>query len=490
MSRKRKVLPLLENIEITGVAAEGKAIARHRLNPQDESPLVIFVPYGCPGDVADIKIDKKKHHYAEGHITELKKPSEIRIVPECRHFGSCGGCKWQHIPYPSQLEFKTQQVKDNLTRIGKLELPEIAPALPSENIKRYRNKMEYTFSNKRWRPWNEFREEKEVSPENENALGFHIPGAFDKVLQIEECLLQEGIGDKVRNFLYEYAQKKGLTFYDIKNNRGLLRTLMIRISSTGEVMVCVTFGEDNPKLIHEVLDALKNQFPEIDSLLYAVNLKLNDSLTDVDIRVYHGKDHIIEKMEDLIFRVNAKSFYQTNSRQAYQLYKTARKFAGLEPGDNVDKKPVVYDLYTGAGTIANFVARQAEKVIGIEYVEEAVEDAKVNSKINGIDNTVFIAGDMKDVLNEEFLETHGRPDVMIVDPPRAGMHTDVVDVILKAEPSVIVYVSCNPSTQARDLSLLSEKYQVTDVQPVDMFPHTHHVENIVRLKLINSNQDG
>lgn len=485
MGRKKKALPLLKGIEISGMAAEGKAIAKVKMRPDDESPIVIFVPYAAPGDIIDLQIDKKKRSYAEGHIAEMISPSSERCEPRCRHFGICGGCKWQHIPYDAQLEQKRLQVVDALTRIGKIDLPEIRPTLGSKCDWGYRNKMEYTFSNKKWRTWEEIRSGKDFD-DSPNALGFHIPGAFDKVLHIEECLLQEDFGNRLRNFIYEFAEKSGLTFYDIRNNNGLLRTLMIRTASTGEKMVVLAFGADRPDEIKTMMNAIAEEFPEITSLEYAVNLKLNDSLADRDIIPFKGPDYIEEEMEGLRFRVNAKSFYQTNSKQAYELYKIARQFAGLEPGtpeyEERSKKPLVYDLYTGTGTIANFVASEAEKVIGIEYVEVAIEDAKLNSRINGINNTLFFAGDMKDVLTDDFISIHGRPDVMIVDPPRAGMHEDVVKTILKASPDVIVYVSCNPATQARDLSMMDALYEVTAVQPVDMFPHTHHVENVVRLQ--------
>lgn len=482
MSRKRKELPLLESVRINGVAAEGKSIARVKLRETDETPIVVFIPYGAPGDIVDIKVDRKKHNYADAHIVGLREPSPLRIEPRCRHFGTCGGCKWQHILYESQLEFKRNQVIDAIERIAKVEHPEVAPTLPSETFF-YRNKMEYTFSNKKWRTWEEMRSSEETESTN-NALGFHISGAFDKVLDIEECFLQAPIGDNIRNFLRELAETKGYTFYDIKNNEGLLRNLMIRISSTGQIMVCVVFGEDDKEAVIEIMNSLAMQFPQITSLLYIVNKKLNDSIADQKIHSFKGEDYIEEEMEGLKFRVNAKSFYQTNSRQAYQLYKKTREFAGLGNASEW-KKPIVYDLYTGAGTIANFVAKNAEKVIGIEYVEEAIEDAKLNSKINGVDNTIFYAGDMKDILTNDFIKTNGQPDVMIVDPPRAGMHQDVVGVIMDTEPKVIVYVSCNPATQARDLALMDSKYRITDIQPVDMFPHTHHVENIVRLELRN-----
>ena len=484
MARKKKPLPLLEGVAISGVAAEGKSLARVKLRPEDESEIVVFIPFGAPGDIADIQIDRKKRNFAEGHITRLVTPSEIRREPMCRHFTICGGCKWQHLPYERQLEFKREQVVDALTRIAKIPLPEIAPTLGSVEEWRYRNKMEYTFSDKKWRTWEEVKSGKEFK-DSSNALGFHIPGSFDKVLHIDCCHLQASLGDDIRNFLFTLAEEKEYTFYNIKENKGLLRTVMIRIASTGDVMVCIVFGEDDKEKIEDVMTSLGERFPEITSLLYVVNLKLNDTISDQKVVVFRSKDYITEEMEGLKFRINAKSFYQTNSLQAYELYKVARSFAGLEPKkaerDNKEDLPLVYDLYTGTGTIANFVARGAKQVIGIEYVPEAIEDAKLNSKVNGIDNTLFYAGDMKDILTDEFINRHGRPDVMIIDPPRAGMHEDVVKVILNAAPKTLVYVSCNPATQARDLALLHEKYDVTAVQPVDMFPHTHHVENVVKL---------
>lgn len=467
MGRKKKELPLLEGLEITAVAAEGNAIARH-------GELVVFIPYGAPGDIADVKIDRRKHSYAEGHIERLVKPSELRVEPFCEHFGVCGGCRWQHLPYSEQLKAKQQQVCDALTRIAKVELPEISPILGSEKTREYRNKMEYTFSNKKWLTWEQMRSGEEFP--DRDAAGFHIPGAFDKVLDINRCHLQDDLGNRIRLHIKDYAKRNGLTFFDLRGQTGLLRTAMIRIASTGEVMVVLSFGEDNPQAIRELLDDLRTSFPEITSLMYVVNTKANDTIADLDIQLHSGRPYIEEEMEGLRFRIGPKSFYQTNSRQAYNLYKVTREFAGLTGNE------LVYDLYTGTGTIANFIARQARKVIGIEYVEDAIHDARLNAEVNGLNNTAFFAGDMKDVLTTGFIAEHGRPDVMIVDPPRAGMHGDVVKVILDAEPSRIVYVSCNPATQARDLQLLDAKYKVTAVQPVDMFPHTHHVENVVRLE--------
>ena len=468
MGRKRKELPLLEGVEITGVAAEGKSIAR-------VNDMVVFIPYGAPGDIADVKLDKKKHSYAEGHIVNLVKPSETRQQPFCQHFGVCGGCKWQHLPYSEQLKYKQQQVKDAMERIAKIPIPEISPILGSANTQFYRNKLEFTFSNKCWLTFEEMRSGIEYP--DRNALGFHIPGAFDKVLDIKKCWLQENISNFIRLFIREYTLSKEYTFYDLKAQTGLMRTLMIRTASTGDIMLVVVFGEDDQEKIHNVMTAIAEQFPQITSLQYVVNLKVNDTIGDQDIILFKGKDYIEEEMEGLKFRVGAKSFYQTNSAQAYELYKVARRMANLTGNE------LVYDLYTGTGTIANFVARQARQVVGIEYVEDAIADAKLNSKVNGIENTLFYAGDMKDVLTEDFVAQHGTPDVMIVDPPRAGMHEDVVNVILSAEPKRIVYVSCNPATQARDLAMLDAKYTVTEIQPVDMFPLTHHVENVVGLSL-------
>ncbi len=466
MARKRKELPLLTDIEITDVAAEGKSLAR-------VDDMVVFIPFGAPGDIADIKIDKKKRNYAEGHIVNLNKPSDLRLEPRCEHFTLCGGCRWQHLPYEYQLACKQRQVSDALQRIAKVELPEISPILGSKNIWEYRNKMEYTFSNKKWLTFDQLRSGQEFP--DRDAAGFHIPGAFDKVLDINRCHLQDDFGNRLRLFIKEYGKTHDYSFYDLREQHGLLRTLMIRIASTGQIMAVMAFGEDDKPKIEALMKAVGDRFPEISSLLYVVNTKVNDTISDQEIIAYSGLPFIEEEMEGLRFRVGAKSFYQTNSKQAYELYKVAREFADLK-GDEL-----VYDLYTGTGTIANFVASKASKVIGIEYVADAIEDAKINSEVNGISNTEFYAGDMKNVLTDDFIAQHGRPDVMIVDPPRAGMHDDVIKVILNAAPRRIVYVSCNPSTQARDLSLLDVLYEVTAVQPVDMFPHTHHVENVVQL---------
>ncbi len=562
MSRKKKELPLLEKVTITDVAAEGKALAR-------VNDMVVFVPYVVPGDVVDLQVKRKKHSYAEAVAVKFHEYSPLRSEPFCKHFGICGGCKWQCLKYEEQLRYKQKQVTDNLVRIGKIELPEISPILGSEQTERYRNKLEFTFSNKRWLTQEEinlmddtlsgvkeYRSEgvktnvssadglsstlqsEAETPEllnsqnkasdglssslqseaetptlqhsnkfNRNAVGFHIPGAFDKVLAIDECHLMDDICNRIRNGVRDYAYEHNLTFFDLRSQEGMLRNMMIRrveaspnpsrggeLGSTmsespllgrgrGEakgLMVVMQFkivAPEEEAQMKQLLQFMADTWPEITSLIYVINNKCNDTIGDLPIHVSKGDDHIIEEMEGLKFKVGPKSFYQTNSRQAYNLYKVTREFAGLTGNE------LVYDLYTGTGTIANFVSRKARKVIGIEYVPEAIEDAKVNSAINGIDNTLFFAGDMKDILNQEFINEYGRPDVIITDPPRAGMHNDVIDTILFAEPKRIVYVSCNPATQARDLSLLDVKYKVLKVQPVDMFPHTHHVENVVLLEL-------
>ncbi len=472
---KKKNLPIFENIEITGVAAEGKALVRI-------NDIVTFVPNCVPGDVVDLQVTKKKHSFMEAKVLRVVKPSPVRCEARCKHFGVCGGCKWQILPYEEQIRYKQQQIVDNLTRIGKIELPEISPILGSKHIYEYRNKLEFTCADRKWLTSNELEELKikneELKPEP--GLGFHIPGAFDKVLDIEECHLMPEINNRIRNSVREYARTHGLTFYNEHTHEGLLRTLILRNNHKGELMLIVVFGTEikNEKLkIKNFLEFLHTEFPEIISLLYVENTKFNDTIGDLEVKCYFGQDHIMEEMEGLLFKVGPKSFYQTNTEQAYELYKVAREFAELSGNE------LVYDLYTGTGTIANFVARKAKQVIGIEYVPEAIEDAKVNSSINDIQNTLFFAGDMKDILNDDFVAQYGRPDVIITDPPRAGMHEDVVNVILNAEPKRIVYVSCNPATQARDLALLDAKYRVTKVQPVDMFPHTQHVENVVKLEL-------
>lgn len=461
----------MEKVTILDVAAEGKAIAKM-------NDLVIFVPYVVPGDVVDLQIKRKKNKYAEAEAVKFHEYSPKRAVPFCQHYGVCGGCKWQVLPYSEQIRYKQKQVEDNLRRIGKIDLPEISPILGSEKTEFYRNKLEFTFSNKRWLTTEEVRQD--VKYEQMNAVGFHIPGAFDKVLAIEKCWLQDDISNRIRNAIRDYAYEHDYSFINLRTQEGMLRNMIVRTSSTGELMViviCKITEEHEMELFNRLLQFVADSFPEISSLLYIINNKCNDTINDLDVHVYKGNDHIFEEMEGLRFKVGPKSFYQTNSEQAYNLYKVAREFAGLTGNE------LVYDLYTGTGTIANFVSRRARQVIGIEYVPEAIEDAKVNAEINGIENALFYAGDMKDILTQDFINEHGRPDVIITDPPRAGMHQDVIDVILFAEPKRIVYVSCNPATQARDLQLLDGKYKVTAVQPVDMFPHTHHVENVVLLEL-------
>ncbi len=472
MSRKRKSLPILEKVEIEAVAAEGKCVAHI-------NDMVVFVPFVVPGDVVDLQVRKKRHSYCEATVVRMVQSSPIRVEPKCEHFGICGGCKWQNLPYKEQLAAKQQQVIDQLTRIGKVELPEISPILGSEKTEEYRNKLEFACSNKRWYT----KEELEALPEGvglaQGAIGFHITGAFDKIYPIEKCVLMDDYCNKVRNAIYNYALEHNLTFFDIREQHGLLRDIMMRNSNTGEWLVLVQFHYDevgDEERAMGLMQFIADEFQEITSLLYVDNQKGNDTFNDLELTVFKGNDHIFELMEDLRFKVGAKSFYQTNTDQAYHLYSVARNFANLTGNE------LVYDLYTGTGTIANFVAKKAKKVIGIEYVPEAIEDAKINSEINNIANTLFYAGDMKDILTEEFVRQHGRPDVIITDPPRAGMHADVVNVILGAHPQRIVYVSCNPATQARDLALLDKDYRVVAVQPVDMFPHTPPVENVVLLE--------
>ena len=469
MSRKKKPLPILENVTISGVAAEGKSIAR-------VDDMVVFVPFAVPGDVVDLQVKRKKHHYCEAEVIRFVKKSDLRVEPKCSHFGVCGGCKWQNLPYYEQLKAKQQQVEDQLRRIGKVELPQVNDILGSEQIFCYRNKLEFGCSNKRWLTKEEVASGAQFSVID--AIGFHITGAFDKILPIDKCWLMDDLHNKIRNEVRDYALEHGITFFDLRAQVGLLRDMMIRNSNTGEWMVLIQFHfekAEDKQTAEGLLKHIGDKFPEITSLLYVDNQKCNDTFGDLPVVVFKGNDHIFETMEGLKFKVGPKSFYQTNTLQAYHLYSVARKLACLSG------KEMVYDLYTGTGTIANFVARNASKVVGIEYVPEAIEDAKVNSEINGIANTVFYAGDMKDILTDSFIAEHGRPDVIITDPPRAGMHPDVVDTILRANPERIVYVSCNPATQARDLALMDGQYRVQEVQPVDMFPHTPHVENVVLL---------
>jgi len=466
---KKKPLPLLEDIQITDFAAEGKALCR-------VDDCVVFVPYCVPGDIVDLQVTRKKHSFMEARVERLKKPSAVRCEARCKHFGECGGCKWQILPYPEQLRYKQQQVVDNLTRIGKVALPEISPILGSQKVYEYRNKLEFSFSNKKWLSWDTINAAGGLENVDKSyALGFHAPSSFDKVLDIEECFLMPDINNQIRNFLRAYARERGLTFYNEREHSGFLRSLILRSNEQGEMMVTIAFAEDKPTERDALLQAVHERFPEVTALLWVLNEKFNDTIGDLEVHTYFGKDHIIETMENLHFKVGPKSFYQTNTEQAYELYKVVRAYA------NLTGKELVYDLYTGTGTIAQFVAAQAKQVIGIEYVPEAIEDAKINAAFNGIDNTLFFAGDMKKVLDQAFIAKYGRPDVIITDPPRAGMDEDVVKTILFAAPERIVYVSCNPATQARDLQLLDTDYQVMKVQPVDMFPHTQHVENVVLL---------
>ena len=477
MSRKKKPYPILENITITDIAAEGKSLVRI-------NDLVVFVPFCVPGDVVDLQIKRKKHSYAEAEVVRFHKYSDKRTEPKCAHFGLCGGCKWQNLPYEEQLAFKQKQVYDQLTRIGKIELPEFMPIKGSVKQYEYRNKLDFGCANKQWLT----REQLQAGVPFAPGIGFHITGAFDKILPIKKCWLMDDLHNQIRNSIYDYAIEHKLSFFDLRQQVGLLRDIIIRCSNSGEWMLIVQFHYDrtSEESLHQseqqaegLLQFIADSFPQITSLMYLDNQKCNDTIGDQDIKVFKGNDHIYLLMEDLKFKVGPKSFYQTNTEQAYHLYCVAREFAGLTGSE------LVYDLYTGTGTIANFVSRKARKVIGIEYVPEAIEDAKINSDVNGISNTLFYAGDMKDILTDEFIAEHGRPDVIITDPPRAGMHPDVINVILGAHPQRIVYVSCNPATQARDLQLLSTDYRVTKVQPVDMFPHTPHVENVVLLETIN-----
>ena len=484
MGRSKKPLPLLEGVTIEAVAAEGKCLFHW-------GDLVVFVPWCVPGDVCDVQIRRKKHSFAEGEVVRFVEQSKVRAVPFCQHFGVCGGCKWQNLPYDEQLRFKQQQVFDQLTRIGKIELPEFRPILGSVKTQEYRNKLDFGCANKRYLTKEEFQRIEESGERREGAslkdvpaIGFHITGAFDKILPIERCWLMDDIQNRIRNEIRDYATREELSFFDLRQQVGLLRDVIFRNSASGELMVIIQFHYDETGGEREakaLLQHIVDKFPEITSLLYLDNQKCNDTIGDLQILTFKGTDHIYELMEDLRFKVGPKSFYQTNTEQAYHLYSVVREFAGLTG------RELVYDLYTGTGTIANFVAKKAGKVIGIEYVPEAIEDAKVNSEVNGITNTLFYAGDMKDVLSDDFIREHGRPDVIITDPPRAGMHPDVVKTILRAAPERIVYVSCNPATQARDLQVLDTDYRVVQVQPVDMFPHTPHVENVVLLERRTAN---
>ncbi|MBN2610367.1 MAG: 23S rRNA (uracil(1939)-C(5))-methyltransferase RlmD [Bacteroidales bacterium] len=463
MGRKKKY-PVIEHLEIVDIAAEGKSIGKHE-------GMIVFVPQVIPGDIVDVQIKRKKKNFMEGFVVNFHKYSDKRIEPFCEHFGVCGGCKWQHLPYSEQLKYKQKQVTDSLERIGKVEIQQLLSIIPSENEIYYRNKLEYTFSENRWLTDEEVKSGAEI--EDRYALGFHIPGRFDRVLDIKKCYLQDDLSNRIRLAVRDFSIKNNYRFFDQVKREGFLRNLIIRNTISGEWMVLISFFENKEEEIRALLEHLASAFPQITSLMYVINPKGNDTINDLDIILFKGREYITERFEDINFKIGPKSFFQTNSKQALKLYGVAREFAGLTGSETV------YDLYTGTGTIALFVARLCRKVIGIEYVPEAIEDAKMNAVENNIKNACFYAGDIKEVLSDAFVEAHGRPDVMIIDPPRAGMIPDVVAQILKTAPARIVYVSCNPATQARDIQLMSEKYELQKVQPVDMFPHTHHVENVV-----------
>jgi 23S rRNA (uracil1939-C5)-methyltransferase len=474
-TKNKKVLPIVENVNVMDASSDGQSVTRI-------DDYVMFIKGAVPGDVVDVQITRKKNKFRESKVIAIKSYSDKRVDPVCSHFGVCGGCKWQNMSYDWQLFYKQKQVTDSLTRLAKIELPEIQKIIPSKKIYNYRNKLEFTFSNKKWLTDEQVHDKSltfgDASDETtRNALGFHIPGLFDKVLDIDTCYLQEEPSNAIRNEIRTYALENQLPFFDLREKMGLLRNIIIRSTSTGEWMLIVSFHYDDKSVIENLLNHISNKFPQITSLHYVINSKHNDTIGDLDIKLFKGNDSIYENMEGLKFKISPKSFYQTNSDQAYELYKITRGFAEIKNTDTV------YDLYTGTGTIANFVAHQAQKVVGVEYVSAAIEDAKINSQLNGISNTSFYAGDMKDVLNDAFIKENGKPNVIITDPPRVGMHDDVTKKILEIAPERIVYVSCNPATQARDLQLLDAKYKVTKVQPVDMFPQTHHVENVVLLEL-------
>lgn len=468
VSGKKKKLPIIEHLEITDIAAEGMAIAK-------SGNMVVFVPSMIPGDIADIQITRKRKKFMTGYPVRIVKESDQRVKPFCKHFGVCGGCKWQNLPYAKQLEFKQKQVADSLQRIGKIEFLEISPIIGSKQQQYYRNKLEYTFSERRWLSNEEIKRVDQVH--ERKALGFHIPGKFDRILDIHECFLQQDLSNRIRNAIREYTLIHDFDYYDQATNKGFLRNLIIRNTQIGEWMVVLVFEHDEAKAIKELMEFICIEFPEINSLAYVINSKVNDTIQDLDIKLFSGRDHIIEKINDLKFKIGTKSFFQTNTLQAKELYQVVAKFADLSGEE------LVYDLYTGTGTIACYIAKECRKVIGIEYIKAAVEDAKTNAELNGFHNAEFYAGDLNNILNNAFIEKNGKPDVIITDPPRAGMHPDVVKTILDILPSSIVYVSCNPATQARDINLMSEKYKIIAVQPVDMFPHTHHVENVVALRM-------
>ncbi|MEA3443612.1 MAG: 23S rRNA (uracil(1939)-C(5))-methyltransferase RlmD [Bacteroidota bacterium] len=469
MGKKRNKYPRYEKLEIIDIAAEGKAIAK-------KDDMVIFVTHAIPGDVVDVQINKRKRNFKEGYPVKFHTYSDKRVEAFCSHFGVCGGCKWQMLPYTDQLSYKQKQVEDQLIRIGKLDIPEISTIIKSEKTRFYRNKLEYTFSSKRWFTNTDMANDPGPEYRENRALGFHIPGMYDRILDIDECFLQPEPSNSIRLSVRDFARENDYSFYDQREKTGYLRNLIIRTTSIGETMVIVAFRNYDKEKQENLLSHIKKEFPKITSIMYIINGKVNDSLSDQEVHLFSGEDHIFEEMEGLRFKIGPKSFYQTNSEQAYELYKITREFAGLTGNE------VVYDLYTGTGTIANFIASKAKSVVGIEFIAEAIEDAKINSEINGIGNTSFFAGDMKDILTIDFFAENGNPDIIILDPPRAGIHKNVVSAILSANPGRIVYVSCNPATQARDLALLGSQYKIKKVQPVDMFPQTHHVENVVLLE--------
>jgi 23S rRNA (uracil1939-C5)-methyltransferase len=466
MSRKRKK-PFYERVKIEDIGSEGKALVRI-------NDMVVFTRQAIPGDIVDLQVIRKRKNYEEAVIARVHEYSKDRVNAFCSHFGDCGGCVWQCLPYEKQLFYKHRQVEYQLTRIGKVQLPEILPVIASENNTFYRNKLEFTFSNRRWLTREEIDSGRELS--DKESLGFHASGQFDKVINIEKCWLQRDPSNAIRNYIYNYAIDNGLEFFDIRNQRGFLRTLMIRTSSLNEVMVVLSVFRDDKGALQDLLKSIKEKFPSVTSLMYVINSKGNDTITDLDLSLFYGRDYILEEMESLKFRIGPKSFFQTNSEQAYKLYKVVRGFTGLTGNE------IVYDLYTGTGTIARFIAGSAKKVVGIDNVPSAINDAVTNASLNGIDNVFFFTGDIKELLNDDFTREQGTPDIIITDPPRAGMHNDVIDTLLKILPGKIVYVSCNPATQARDINLLGSQYKVTKVQPVDMFPHTHHIENVVLLE--------
>ncbi len=468
MGRKQSDKIIFREVTVLDAGAKGVSVAKA------EDGRVIFTPNVVPGDVIDVQTFKKRKSYFEGKAIHFHRYSEDRVQPKCSHFGVCGGCKWQNMQYEKQLYYKNNEVYNHLKRIGKIELPDFEPILGSEKQFYYRNKMEFSFSDSRWLTENEIQQEATFT--NRNALGFHIPKMWDKILDIEHCYLQEDPSNAIRNSIKTFANEHGIPFYNARNQTGVLRTLMIRTSSTGEIMVLLQFFKEEKNMREALLNHIKTTFPSITSLLYVINEKGNDTLYDQEIKLFHGRDYILEEMEGLHFSVNAKSFYQTNSDQAYELYKITRDFAGLTGNE------IVYDLYTGTGTIAQFVSKKAKKVVGVEAVPEAISEAKENAKRNNIDNCSFFVGDMKVIFTDSFIQQNGKPDVIITDPPRDGMHADVVQQLLKVAPEKIVYVSCNSATQARDLAILDALYKVTRVRPVDMFPQTHHVENVVLLE--------